>query len=186
MKFWSNLAGYQLVWFLTVTGAGRGLAWPALVSACVFIVWQMLTADRPTVELRLLIAAVLLGICVDGILAASGWAHYAAATPALPSGGAPLWILALWASFAMTLNQSLRYLNGRPFVAFAFGAIGAPLAYLSAARGWQALVFEAPTWRGLLWIAVGWAIAMPLLATLAHRWNSGPARLCAVTQRKSP
>jgi hypothetical protein len=169
MKFWSNLAGYQVVWFITVIGAGRGLAWPALVAAFCFISWQILTSDKPRLECKLLLAAVLFGACVDGALAASGWAHYAASTLALPVGGAPIWILALWASFSMTLTQSLKYLVGRPWIALIFGAAGAPLAYLSAAGGWQALIFEQPLWHGVLILAVGWGIALPLLTILAHR-----------------
>jgi len=36
------------------------------------------------------------------------------------------------------------------------------------------LTFEAPAWRGLLWLACGWALAMPLLATQARRWAAAP------------
>jgi hypothetical protein len=171
MMFWINLVGYQLVWFISVYGAGHGNAWLGVAAAVMFVVSQVLVSNQPMVELRLLAVAVCLGMVVDGALAASGGARYAASAPALPSGGAPVWILGLWAAFALTLNQTLTVLGPRPWLALAMGAIGAPLAYMGAARGWQALVFEAPAWRGLLWLALSWAIAMPLLATLAHDWT---------------
>jgi hypothetical protein len=170
MRFWGNLLGYQLVWFIAVSEAGRGLWWPAVAAAVLFVAWQMVLSERPWAELCLLCAAVCCGVLGDGVLALSGWASYAAPSVALPPGGAPIWILALWASFAMTVNHTLVYLRGRPWLALAFGAIGAPMAYFGAARGWQALVFEAPAWRGLSWIAFSWAIAMPLLALLARHW----------------
>lgn len=169
MKFWANLLGYQAVWFVTVIGAGHGLWWPAVLATAIFATWQLCASDHRASDLRLLGLALFCGLCIEGGLAASGWAHYAAPTPALPPG-APLWILALWAAFAMTLNHSLAYLRGRPWLALAFGAIGAPLAYLSAARGWQAVVFEPPLWRGLAWLAAGWAAALPLLCLQARRW----------------
>jgi hypothetical protein len=186
MTFWSNLLGYQLVWFATVVGVGHGVAWPALVSATVFVGWQMLASKHPKVELRLLLSAVVLGVCVDGVLAASGWAQYAVAALEIPTGGAPIWILALWACFAMTLTQSLRYLSGRPWLALIFGAIGAPMAYLSAARGWHALAFEAPMWRGLTWLACGWAVALWLLATLTHRWAPASERTITAISAETP
>ena len=36
----------------------------------------------------------------------------------------------------------------------------APLAYLSAARGWSAVAFPSPSWQGVAVLALGWAIAL--------------------------
>ena len=41
MRFWANLIGYQLVWFSAVIGAGRGLAWPGVAAAGVFVAAQL-------------------------------------------------------------------------------------------------------------------------------------------------
>jgi hypothetical protein len=157
MMFWSNLIGYQVVWFIAVIGAAHGRTWPALLGGLVFVASQIALADKPSVELRLLAMAHM------------DWARYAAPSPALPSQGSPVWILVLWSCFAMTINRSLAYLRDRWWLALAFGAIGAPLAYLGAQRGWQAVDFQSPTWRGLLWLSVGWAIALPSLTTFARR-----------------
>ncbi len=169
MSFWTNLLGYQLAWFITVIGAGHGTVWPSVLASCAFVIWQVLASTTPGIQLRLLVVAVGLGIVVDGAFAISGWVRYATPAPAWPPGAAPVWILALWACFAMALNGSLRYLQGRLGVAFALGAIGGPLAYLGAQRGWQAVSFADPAWRGLLFVACGWALAVPLLAALAQR-----------------
>jgi hypothetical protein len=186
MMFWSNLLAYQLVWFITVIGAGHGKAWPAIAATVVFVGWQLCVSGHRRADMRLLLIAVVLGLLLDGTLAASGWAHYATPAPALPQGGAPVWILALWAAFAMTLNHSVAYLRGRPWLALVLGAIGGPLAYLSAARGWQAIVFEPPAWRGVLWLAMGWAVALPLLVTLARRWTRGPNPMPDRSSKKEP
>lgn len=167
----ANFIGYQAVWFAAVIGAGTGLWWPGLAAAAAFVAWQLRVSVQRGADVRLLGVALLCGCVVDGGLSASGLARYAAPEPALPAGGAPLWILALWASFSLTLNSSLGYLRGRPILALTLGAAGGPLAYAGAARGWQALAFEAPAWRGLAWLACGWAVAMPLLAALARRWT---------------
>lgn len=169
MMFWANLLGYQLVWLLLVMGAAGGNPWPALLAGAGFVLWQVITSARPQVELRLLAVAVLLGVLVDGVAAVSGWLRYASPAPALPPHGAPLWIVMLWACFATTINRSLALVKGRPLLAAALGGIGAPLAYLAAAHGWQAVsVTPLP---GLLWIGVCWALALPLLAMLGQRWS---------------
>jgi hypothetical protein len=82
---------------------------------------------------------------------------------------APAWILALWVTFALTFSQSLRYLQSRLWLAALLGLLGGPLAYLGAARGWHVVTFAEPAWRGLLALALGWALATPALAWLARR-----------------
>lgn len=182
MAIWLNAIGYQLLWFCAVIGAGRGLWWPALAAAAAFIGWQLAASPQRAVDLRLIAAALVCGVLLDGGLAASGLARYAAPWPAAELAEfAPLWILAIWASFAMTLTHSLRLLQSHLGAALALGAIGGPLAYWGAARGWQALTFAAPTWAGLLYLAVAWALAMPLLAWLARRWMRAQRR-----QREAP
>jgi hypothetical protein len=186
MSFWGNLIGYQLVWFAAVIGASHGKTWPGVTAGSCFVLSQILAADHPHTEWRLLASALLLGITIEGVLARTGWATYAAAALAVPPGGAPLWILALWASFSMTLNRSLAYLRDRLWLAMVFGAIGAPLAYLGAQRGWASVIFQPPTWRGLTWIACSWASAMPLLAFLARRWTSLSETKIAATRAARP
>lgn len=171
MKSIGNFLGYQAVWFAAVIGAGASLWWPGVLAALLFATWQLALSSQRNADLCLVLAAIGAGCLLDGGLAAGGMARYAAAAPALPPGGAPVWILSLWASFALTLNSSLAYLRGHQIVALLFGAIGGPLAYAGAAQGWQALVFEAPAWHALAWLSAGWAIALPLLAGLAQRWT---------------
>lgn len=166
MRGWLDLAGYQAVWFAAVLGAGAGLAWPGVAAAAVFVLVQMALSPQPGADARLLVAAVAAGAAVDGGLALSGWAGYAAAWPS--ARFAPAWILALWCAFALSLPRGLRVLQSRPALAAALGALGAPAAYLAAESGWGALEFAAPRWRGLLWLAAGWALALPLLSALGR------------------
>ncbi|WP_312735188.1 DUF2878 domain-containing protein [Stenotrophomonas sp.] len=165
-RTWANLLGNQLVWLCAVAGAARGWQWPALVAAALYIASQVLTSPVPRLELRLLLLALACAWLVDGVAAASGTVRYAAA----PLGWAPpAWIMALWAAFAMTLTCSMAFLQRHRLLPVAFGLLLAPLAYISAARGFQAVHFAAPTWHGVLLLGVGWSIALPLLCALARR-----------------
>ncbi|KGM25438.1 DUF2878 domain-containing protein [Stenotrophomonas maltophilia] len=165
-RFWTNLLGNQLVWLCAVAGAGRGWQWPALLAATIYIGSQLLTSPHPRLDLRLMLLALACAWLVDASAAASGAVRYAAA----PLGWAPpLWIMALWAAFAMTLTTSMRFLLRHPALPALFGLLLAPLAYLSAARGFEAVRFTAPLWQGLLVLGVGWSIALSLLCMAARR-----------------
>ncbi|HEX6549311.1 MAG TPA: DUF2878 domain-containing protein [Gammaproteobacteria bacterium] len=173
MKFWISLIGYQVVWFTAVIGAGHGLAWPGLLAMSVYVIWQFSISRQRGADLLLICTALVAGCVLDGALLNTGLLHYQAMSPfdRLP----PLWILALWISFALTFTQSLQYLQTRLPVAALLGAIGGPLAYLGAARGWQVVSFVHPLWLDLLWLAVGWGLVTPLLAWLAGYWSRTPA-----------
>ena len=170
MNFWLGLMGYQAVWFAAVTGASRGSAWPGVLGMLVYALAQLALARRYRSDLTLIAAGLVCGFLVDGALIRCGLATYAAGWPKLAL--APAWILALWMTFALSLNQSLRYLQTRLGLAALLGLVGGPLAYLGASRGWQVVNFPDPAWRGLLALSAGWALATPALAWLAQRGNA--------------
>ncbi|MGF6416937.1 hypothetical protein ABH900_000398 [Stenotrophomonas sp. AN71] len=172
-RFWGNLLGNQLVWLCAVAGAGRGWQWPALLAATLYIGSQLLTSPHTRLDLRLMMLALACAWLVDATAAASGTVRYAAA----PFGWAPPpWILALWAAFAMTLTTSMAFLQRHAALPAVFGLLLAPLAYLSAARGFDAVRFAAPAWQGVLLLGVGWSIALSLLCWAGRRGLRGPGR----------
>jgi hypothetical protein len=171
MKPLANFIGYQLVWFAVVGTTGGSRSWLGFAAAAAFIALQMALSDRRALDVRLLILAFVLGLSIDGTLSALGWIRYSGPAPALPPGGAPLWILALWTSFSLTLTRSLAWLSGHPQWAAVFGAIGGPIAYWSAARGFHAVRFAPPSYRGMVALAAGWSAAMTLLFYTVRRWE---------------
>ena len=165
MRFWANLIGYQAAWFIAVGFAARGLAWPGMLACLGFAAISYWSSPLKRSDLRLVGTALLCGLLLDGTLAATGWLRYAAPLPALPG---PAWIATLWVAFAMTLQHSLQWLMARPLSAVLFGAIGGPLAYWGASRGFNAVEFTMPVHATLL-LSVGWGIAMSLLVVVARR-----------------
>ena len=159
------LLAYQATWFVAVIGAGRGSWWPGVLAAALFALWRLAVSPARALELRLLLAALGIGLLLESVWVGSGLLDYAA----WPWAGPPAWILALWCAFALVVVPLLGYLHRRPWLAAAFGAIGGPLAYLGAASGWDALRFSEPRWHALLALGAGWALAMPALAALAAR-----------------
>jgi hypothetical protein len=170
-----NFVGYQAVWFAVVASAAHGRAALGMAAAALFAAAQLALSRRRLSDVRLLGAAVVFGLVIDGSLSFSGWLRYASPEPAFPPHGAPLWILFLWAAFALTLTRSLAWLMRRPWLAALLGAVGGPLAYASAARGFAAVEFAPPAARALGGLALGWGAALAVLAHLARRGGAGAA-----------
>ena len=167
MKFWLTLLAYEAVWFAAVIGAGHGQWWPGVFATLAFAAWRLAVSTHRTVEWRLLAVALFIGLVLENLWVRSGLLRYAAPWPSAES---PAWLMSLWLAFALTIVPLFRYLHARPVLAAVFGACGGPLAYLGAARGWHAVLLPTPMWPSLLALAAGWAIALPLLTTLARRW----------------
>ncbi|MGA9334559.1 MAG: DUF2878 domain-containing protein [Rudaea sp.] len=165
MNGWINAIFYQLTWIVAVAGAGHGLWWPGPLLLVVFMAWQLTVSTQRRADALLLLCAAAIGFAMDSGLVQSGVLHYSAAVP-WPTL-APIWIVALWMSFALTLNHCLSYLKAHLLAAAALGAIGAPLAYWAAASTWGALHFAASQATALIVLAAIWAVLTPVLCRLA-------------------
>ena len=165
MRFYANLFGYQLVWWISMIAAAKGLPWIGVAVAAAFVVAQWIASGNRGSDARLVACSIVMGIVIDGFLGNSGLLHYASPAPSLL---APIWILSIWAAFAMTFNHSFVFLQGRPAWGAALGAAGGPLAYEGAAR-LGAVQFAEPSWRAIALLVLAWGIVVPTLAMLAHR-----------------
>lgn len=162
----ANVLGFQAVWFASVIGAAQGLAWAGPVAAAVFVLAHLAYSPCRGSDLRLLGTALLLGAVADSVLVLSGLLDFRSPWPW--TFAAPIWIVAMWAGFAMTLNHSLGFLKGRPWVSAGFGLVGGPLAYWGAARAFEAVSFGPRPLVALAVLGLVWAVAMPLLYRVAQ------------------
>lgn len=165
MKVWLNMIFYQATWLTCVVGAGRGSWWPGLLVLAVFASWQLIVSPWPRADACLAVIVSVIGFMLDSTFAHYGAMRFETVVPW--AGFAPIWMVALWTSFALTLNHSLAFLQRRMLLAALLGAIGAPLAYWAASRGWHALTFPDDPLVVIATTAVAWAVLMPGLARLA-------------------
>lgn len=158
---------YQATWLASVAGAGRGLWWPGLVVLAAFTVLQLGLGPWRRADACLFVGVSVLGFAIDSTFVQMGLMQFEAPVPwpAL----APVWMVALWTSFALTLNHSLAFLQTRLLLAMLLGGVGAPIAYWAASRGWHALSFPLGARSMFLATALVWTLLMPLLARAALR-----------------
>lgn len=162
-----NLVAFQIGWFACVLGGAQGLPWLGVGVVALVVALHLWMSSAPAREALLILIIGTLGALWDGLLVRFGFLQY-------PSGMilpwlAPVWIIAMWASFATTLNVSLAWLKGRWSLAILFGAIGGPLAYYAGHR--LGGVDFPDLILGLAVLAGGWSFLMPLSAWIAREIN---------------
>ena len=173
MKAWlPNLLSFQAVWLAAVGGAGRGWWWCGPLALVLFAAWQLPTSRWPRADALLMAAAGVGGFAIDSLWVQAGLMRFVQPVPY--AGFAPVWIVALWMGFALTLNHSMAAFKGRPWIAALFGLLGGPLAYLVAQHAWHAVTLAEPTWLPVLALALAWGALTPALLALGTRWQAEP------------
>jgi len=160
-----NLIAFQIGWFACILGAAYGVPWagPAYVAAWIGV-HLFCVSDRAS-EITLILIAMAMGYFADSVLTITGMLRFDAS--ARLGWPAPLWMVALWANLAATLNYALGWLKGRYALAAGLGLIAGPLTYWAGAR-LGALALHEQTGVALAAIGVEWLVATPLLAGLAR------------------
>lgn len=177
-----NFVGFQAGWFACALTAARGqfLVGPAVVVG-LLVLHGVLRRDRWQKELAMVAIIAPLGGFADTAITATGLVQLTGQEGA--NTLVLLWFVAFWANFAVTLNTSLAWLQGRPILGVVFGAVGGPPAYLAA----EALgAIELDERRVLVVGVLGayWAIAFPLAMIVARRL--GGNETAAVTEETTP
>jgi len=165
MRLLINLLLFQVSWFACILGAAHGYRWLGPAVVCASIALHLLTQIPPSerrTEIALMLRATILGLFIETALIQTQWISYTGTTPPYP----PLWLIALWPAFAMTLRHSLAWLQGRSILAILLGAVAGPLSYMAGAQLGAATL--AHPLAAMIYLAIAWAITMPLLA----RWSS--------------
>lgn len=171
MKAWlPNAISFQLVWLATVAGAARGWWWAGPVALIAFAAWQLPLSRGPRADALLMLGTAALGFSIDTLWVRLELMRFI--TPLPSTTLAPVWIVALWMGFALTLNHSLAALKHRLWLAALLGLIGGPIAYGVAEGAWAAVEFSQPAWIALAALGLAWATVTPLLLMAARRLDA--------------
>jgi len=103
----------------------------------------------------------VLGWALDSILSFSGLLNFANGQQVLP-----IWLLSVWAMFAVTIFLSLKFLNRHLLLAAGLGLIGAGLSYFGGDKIRDDIAIglpEWPVWQGALIIGVIWSVFLPFV-----------------------
>ena len=168
MRLAVNIAVFYAGWFGSVLAAAAGWGWLAVAVSLAVVLVHLVLTPRPAAELKLILAAAVIGLVAEGLLITFGFATYA-----LPNSIAvlpPAWLVAIWMAFATTMNVSLGWLKDHLGLAGVLGLLAAPPSYYAGER-LGGMMLAPPHMLSLTAIGLVWGLAFPLLVILARRWD---------------
>lgn len=155
LRFWLLTLGFDLYWGLAVTLRERiGL----LLCTGALLAWLLSPREM---KLRLLLVA-LAGIALDSLWLSLDMFSFSG------SHAFPVWMLALWLTFACWWGLILkRFAPGWGWLVAA-GALGGPFSYFIGER-LGGLQWHQPPAVALGALAIGWVVWLPLVSRLLRR-----------------
>ena len=163
---------FQVLWFLTIALASQRRAeWAALIN----VVWVVaLVYAQPKLQRPYLmwwgISGLIIGALGDGLIIGSGLYIPHQTGLGLPT---PLWLLAMWISFAVFIPLSMGQVLKRPIIAVLFGLWGGPVSYFAGVQ-WDAMSFGDSATTALIATGLFWGIVMYIAAMV---WRYYPLTL---------
>jgi hypothetical protein len=169
MKNIVNFLFFQVGWFSCVLGAAHGYLLAGPIVVCILFAAHLLI-NKPLMLQEIIIGscAMLCGIFFDTLCIALG--VYVPVRYLIPDPYIPLWFLALWLNFGITINFSLKVFSKSLALAAVLGGVGGPLAYYAGEK-FGAISFGVLEIHPLIVIGVGWAITLPVLFITAKVVN---------------
>jgi hypothetical protein len=167
-----NFLAFYGGWFACVLGGAHGKPWLGVAATIVVVIVHLGLSYKATNELKIILVMMIVGSILDGALSYSGWLIFAGSEKgsAIP----PVWMIALWALFATSLNVSLRWLRGKNKISILLGALAGPFSYYGGSKLGGLMILDPV--KSFLALSVIWAILMPLLIKLSIRWDGAVAR----------
>ncbi len=147
-----NFIAFQIIWLVAVLGAANERLWPTIILAFAFAIWQLSPQRRHENDIKFVIYALIFGLILDSAWQMLGLIEYKLNLRYI----APIWILLLWVTLALTFNHSLSWLQKKTGFAIVFGSIGAPLSYFAGNR-LEAIHYPQGSLLISILLSVSWA-----------------------------
>ena len=161
--FWA--LAFKVLWIVALTQAGER-AW---LSGLAVWGYALACGSRQDKYIwKIVIAGTLCSIIGDGGL---GLLNVLKTPAGSTLGFPPLWLIGLWGAFATLLPICFRWLFDRLWLAAILGALSGTVSYVSGGKLGALMVND----DGLIWIALEWGLALPLLVWLTQKGEQNVA-----------
>ena len=164
---WLNLIWFNIIWFVAIYFTKQGQCFLVISLLCHFY----FTPTRRH-DLWVMLSVTFLGASSDALLTHFNVMFFA------ENVLLPLWLLILWAHFALALNHGLSWLQYFPlYLQAIFGGIFGPLSYYAGYK-MGAVIFPMALPKTLVFMAMSWFFLLPiyLLATRYFRGNNDDSK----------
>ena len=116
-----NIFAFQVIWWAGVLAGNQLLFIPILL-----LIWHFIVSSDKALDAKVMFIGVVIGVMTDSLLVATGLFEFTQL---------PIWLVLLWAYFAISLNYSLSLFNSMPAALQAFlGGVFGSLSYIGGAN----------------------------------------------------
>ena len=154
-----NILGFYLIWWSCMLGAANGISYFGPLVMILLLIAHYYFFVRNIKEIYFVLIIGTVGTLVDTLMFLSGSFIYAGAYSSNVLI-APLWITAMWAGFAATVNHSMLFFKNKWILMVIAGAVFGPAAYFTG-ESLGAIEFHLSSLLSGLVIGIVWAISMP-------------------------
>ena len=159
-----DLVGFKICWVLCAFCSVWGNPYLGPLATSIFILGHLFMVQFNSRDIKIILAAILLGFIFDTLFLYFEFIGYQGSTLY-----APLWIIAMWAGFSITLIYTLEKLHNNYLFGALLGLIGGPLSY-QAGVGIGSITIANN--MAYIVLAIAWAIAIPLLLLLIKKFST--------------
>jgi len=156
-----NIIGFYIGWWTCVLGTANDIPYlgPAVMILFLIVHYYLFVSDIQEIYLVLIIG--IIGTITDSLLFLSGSFIYAGAY-SNEILIAPMWITAMWAGFAATVNHSMSWLKDKWLLMVISGVVFGPAAFFTGEK-FGAIEFHLSALFSGLVIAIVYGISMPAI-----------------------
>ena len=156
-----NIIGFYIGWWTCVLGTANDIPYlgPAVMILFLIVHYYLFVSDIQEIYLVLIIG--IIGTITDSLLFLSGSFIYAGAY-SNEILIAPMWITAMWAGFAATVNHSMSWLKDKWLLMVISGVVFGPAAFFTGEKFGTIEFHLSALFSGLV-IAIVYGISMPAI-----------------------
>ena len=154
-----DIIGFKICWVLCAFCSVWGQPYLGPLATLVFILIHLFLVNFKSKDIKVILIAITCGLVIDSLFSVFNLIDY--------KGGllvyynlSPLWILSMWAGFAITLLYALDNLKEKYIISSLLGFIGGPLSY---SAGLSIGSLEIQTNFAYVLLAISWGMVVPLL-----------------------
>ena len=163
-----DLIGFKICWIACAFSTKWGNPYLGPIITLVFILLHLVIVKFDLRDIKIISLSLLIGLAIDSLFFNLNLINY--------QGGilvtfnlAPLWILSMWAGFAVTLLYTLQSIKDRYFISGLLGFIGGPLSYNAGVQIGSVIIKGSVAYFTL---ALTWGIIIPFLFYIINQLES--------------
>ena len=159
-----DLIGFKVCWVLCAFCSIWNQPYLGPIATLLFILIHLFFVNFRSRDIKVIIIAILCGLILDSSFSNLSLISYKGGILAKYSLS-PLWILSMWAGFALSMLYTLESIREKYILSSLLGLDGGPLSY-SAGVGIGSITIL--TTYSYIYLAIAWALIVPLLFKYAN------------------